>query len=79
MTNKHTRYNDNRANRKTAQAQAGSARYSYFDCLRDQVPVPTGLNGTTLYQLLMVGCMVLFVFTANGALESGASFFAHSR
>ena len=78
MTYKHTRDNENRTNRKTPKAKTGNVRYSYFDCLRDEVPVPKGANGSTLYQLLMAGCMVLFVFSANGALDSGASFFAYS-
>lgn len=59
-------------------AQTRDARYSYVDCLCDEVPAPAGTNGSTIYQLLMVGCMVLFVFTANGVGESGASFLTRS-
>ena len=55
------------------------ARYSYSDCLRDIAPAPTGVNGTTLYQLLMVGGTVAFVVTANGVRNSGADFIEHSR
>ena len=60
MTNKHT----------TKQ----TARYTYADCLRDVAPTPTGVNGTTLYQLLMVGGMVMFVVTVNGVHNSGTDF-----
>ena len=68
-----------RDTRKTPKAQTREARYSYFDCLRDKAQAPTGVNGSTLYQLLMVGCMSLFVLTANGVGESGTSFLVHSR
>ena len=50
-------------------------RYTYIDCLRDVTPVPTGVNGTTLYQTLMVGSMVTVVTTANGVKSSGIGFF----
>lgn len=52
-------------------------RYSYADCLCDVAPTPTGVNGTTLYQLLMVGGMVTFVVTVNGVHNSGTNFLAH--
>ena len=54
-------------------------RYRYLDCLRDEAPTPTGLNGTTLYQVLMVGGMVALVVTVDGMQTSGKSFFEHSR
>ena len=69
----------NRNTRDDLKSKTGYFRYSYRDCLHDAVPVPTGLNGSTLYQLLMVGCMVTFVLSVNGVMESGASFFVHSR
>lgn len=56
----------------------GRRRYSYLDCLRDAAPVPTGLNGTTLYHLLMVGGLVTVEVTASGFERAGASFFEHS-
>ena len=49
-------------------------RYTYADCLRDSAPAPTSVNGTTLYQLLMVGGTVALMTTANGIQESGADF-----
>ena len=79
MNKKRTRDTRETPKAQTAKAQTGNVRYSYFDCLRDKVPTPAGVNGTTLYQMLMVGFMVLFVLTVNGVGESGASFFTHSR
>jgi hypothetical protein len=63
---------------KTPKAQTADTRYSYLDCLCDKAPAPAEVNGSTLYQLLMVGCMVLFVFTANGVGGHGVSFLAQS-
>lgn len=54
-------------------------RYTYEDCLRDLAPVPTGVNGTTLYQLLAVGGLVVFTVTVNGVRNSGTDFLEHSR
>lgn len=51
-----------------------TARYTYADCLRDEVPVPTGVNGTTLYRLLMVGGTVALAITADSIQESGIDF-----
>lgn len=65
--------------RETSKAQTADTRYSYFDCLCDRASAPAEVNGSTLYQLLMVSCMVLFVFTANGVGGQGMSFFAQSR
>ena len=64
---------------KSAKAQTADVRYSYLDCLCDKALAPSEVNGSTLYQLLMVGCMVLFVSTANGVGHSGVSFLAQSR
>ena len=64
---------------KAPKAQTADTRYSYVDCLCDKAPTPMEVNGSTLYQLMMVGCMVLFVFTANGVGHSGVSFLAQSR
>jgi len=54
-------------------------RYTYVDCLRDQVPVPTGDNGTTLFQALMVGGMTAITVTAGGVPSDGVSFLIHER
>ena len=54
-------------------------RYTYADCLRDAVPTPTGVNGTTLYQVLMVGGTVAFAVTASQVEESGISSLEHDR
>ena len=53
--------------------------YTYVDCLRDAVPVPTGLNGTTLYQALMVGGSVTLAVTASQVSESGIDSLEHAR
>ena len=53
-------------------------RYSYLDCMRDAVPVPAGLNGSTLYHLLLVGGLVAIEVTTSGFEQAGASFFEHS-
>ena len=53
-------------------------RYSYLDCLRNAVPVPTGPNGSTLYHLLLVGGLVAIEVTTSGFEQAGASFFEHS-
>ena len=64
------------AQRKTRMcARKQPERYTYIDCLRDEAPVPTGVNGTTLYQTLMVGSMVTVVTTANGIRDLGIGFF----
>lgn len=60
-----------RANRPTR-------RFTYVDCLRDIAPAPTGINGTTLYSLLMVGGSVTVMVTANGFRSSGAEFLEES-
>ena len=48
--------------------------YTYADCLRGKAPAPTGVNGTTLYQLLMVGSSVALVMTAGSIRDSGLDF-----
>ena len=55
------------------------ARYTYADCLRDVAPTPTGVNGTTLYQLMMVGGSVALIVPANGLRSTGADFLEHGR
>ena len=60
MTTKHTTKKTN--------------HYTYADCLRDAAPAPTGINGTTLYQLLMVGGTVALVVTAGSIRDSGSDF-----
>ena len=58
----------------TKHATERTNRYTYTDCLRDATPVPTGTNGRTLYQLLMVGGSVALMTTATGIQESGTDF-----
>ena len=53
-------------------------RYTYTDCLRDVAPAPTGVNGTTLYQLFAIGGTVVLVVTVNGVRESGFDFLEQS-
>lgn len=53
-------------------------RYTYRDCLKGAVPVPHGQNGSTLFQVLMVGGMVTFMVTINGLRNVGPSFFLQS-
>lgn len=62
----------------TAAEAAEPERYTYAQCLRGEVPVPTGANGKTLFQVLMVGGMVTFMVTANGLRNTGLEFFANS-
>ena len=64
--------------RKKRIAAKRPKRYTYIDCLRDEVPVPTGSNGTTLYQTLMVGGMTAVTFTASGVCNDGVSFLVYS-
>lgn len=64
--------------RKKRIAARRPRRYTYADCLRDEVPVPTGNNGTTLYQTLMVGGMTAVTFTASGVYSDGVSFLVYN-
>ena len=67
------------AQRKTRMcARKQPERYTYIDCLRDEAPVPTGVNGTTLYQTLMVGGMTAVTFTASGVYSDGVSFLIYN-
>jgi|GEM_PF-3261289 len=63
-----------RETRKNPKAETANARYTYLDCLRDEVPVPTGASGSA-YQLLMAGCMTLFLFGATCLARSGTGYF----
>ena len=65
--------------RKKRIADRRPKRYTYIDCLRDEVPVPTGSNGTTLYQMLMVGGMTAISVTAGGVSSDGVSFLVYDR
>jgi len=58
-------------------AQRGR-RYTYLDCLRGTAPAPTSPNGSTLFQVLMVGGMVTFMVTINGLRNAGPSFLLQS-
>lgn len=64
--------------RKKRLAAKRPKHYTYIDCLRDEVPVPTGSSGTTLYQTLMVGGMTAVTFTANGIYHDGVSFLVYN-
>lgn len=64
--------------RKKRLAAKRPKHYTYIDCLRDEAPVPTGSNGTTLYQTLMVGGMTAVTFTANGIYNDGVSFLVYN-
>lgn len=52
--------------------------YTYRDCLNGSAPVPHGKNGSTLFQVLMVGGMVTFMVTINGLHNVGPAFFLQS-
>ena len=64
--------------RKKRIAAKRPKQYTYIDCLRDEVPVPTGGNGTTFYQTLMVGGMTAVTFTASGVCNDGVSFLVYN-
>ena len=64
--------------RKKRIAAKRPKHYSYIDCLRDEVPEPTGNDGTTLYQTLMVGGMTAVTFTASGVYSDGVSFLIYN-
>ena len=49
-------------------------RYTYIDCMRDEVPVPEGSNGTAIFQTLMVGGMTAVTVTVGGVSSDGVSF-----
>ncbi|HAM15334.1 MAG TPA: hypothetical protein DCP91_05660 [Eggerthellaceae bacterium] len=53
-------------------------RFTYRDCLQGAVPIPRGLNGATIFQVLMVGGMVTFMVTVNGVRNTGLDFLANS-
>ena len=56
----------------------GPRKFTYRDCLRNTAPVPTNVNGATLFQVLMVGGMVTFMVTINGLRNTGFDFLANS-
>ena len=65
--------------RKKRIAARRPKRYTYLDCMRDEVPVPTGSNGTTLFQALMVGGMTAVTVTVGGVSSDGVSFLVNER
>lgn len=71
------RIRDTRETRKNQKAETANARYTYLDCLRDEVPVPAGASRST-YQLLMAGCMTLFLFVAACLTRSGTGYFTQT-
>ena len=66
-----------RETRKNQKAETARTRYTYLDCLRDEVPVPTGANWST-YQLLMAGCTTLFMFIVTCLARSGTGYFTYT-
>ena len=62
----------------TAEAPEEPKRYTYLDCLRGAAPVPTHVNGATIFQVLMVGGMVTFMVTINGLRNTGLDFLVNS-
>ena len=65
--------------RKKRIAARRPKRYTYANCLRDEVPVPTKSNGTTLYQTLVVGGMTAIMVTISGVGAEGVSFIVQDR
>lgn len=53
-------------------------RYTYLDCIRGTIPLPRNVNGSTIFQILMVGGMVTFMVTFNGLRNTGLGFVASS-
>ncbi len=53
-------------------------RFTYKECLRGETPVPQGINGVAMFQVLMVGGMVTFMVTANGLRNTGFDFLVNS-
>lgn len=59
-------------------AEANTAKCTYLDCLTGKAQVPHTVNGSTIFQTLMVGGMVTCMATFNGIHHSGLSFFITS-
>lgn len=53
-------------------------RIDYMDCLLGNVKVPRTGNGSTLFSVLMTGCMVLVMVTINGVRNTGLEFLSQS-
>lgn len=59
-------------------AEAKTAKCTYLDCLTGKAQVPHTVNGSTIFQTLMVTGMVACMVTFNGIHHSGPSFFITS-
>ena len=68
------RIRDTREKRKNQKADTANVRYSYIDCLRDEVPIPRGTSGSVLYQMLAVGSMTLFLFVMSCVCGTGTGY-----
>lgn len=64
--------------KETTAAGDEPERFTYRDCLRGIAPVPRGVNGATIFQVLMVGGMVTFMVTVNGLRNTGLDFLVNS-
>lgn len=64
--------------KKTNGTAGLQGHFTYLDCLRGITPVPKGVNGVTLFQVLMIGGMVSFMVTINGLRAAGLSFLTSS-
>lgn len=73
-----TRIDEKSRSAEEAQDRQEPVRYTYSQCLRGEVPVPTHVNGSTLFQVLMVGGMATFMVTINGLRNTGFDFLASS-
>ena len=72
------RIRDTREKRKNQKADTANVRYSYFDCLRDEVPIPNGPGESSLYRMLSAGCMTLFLFAVACLGRMGTGYFAQT-
>ena len=62
----------------TGATSAANVRYSYFDCLRDEVPIPSGPSGSALYHMLAVGSMTLLLFAVTCLGRRGTGYFTYT-
>ena len=72
------RIRDTRKTRKNQKTDTANVRYSYFDCLRDEVPVPSGPGESALYRMLSAGCMTLLLFAVTCLSKLGTGYFTYT-
>ena len=77
INTKHSNKHNNKATEPNS-TQASTSKCTYLDCLAGKAPVPRTVNGSTIFQTLMVGGMVTCMVTFNGIHHSGPSFFITS-